>query len=736
MFGRDIDKHKTQEIIENIILWITLYGEDKSMLTRVIRSHYSNEEVSDSQVKEICKLNYNGWGRLSKEFLQETIGTDLRTGEQKSIIQALRSTNDNLMQLLSSNYTFADIIEEQNTENQNNISEFTYDSLVKDIVASPAIKRAIWQVLLITGEIHKITNKMPKKIFIEMARGPEEKKRTDSRKSRLIHLYENCKTEERDWKEELEKTPESDFRSIKLYLYYTQMGKCMYSGESIELSQLAYTNIYDRDHIYPQSKTKDDSLDNLVLVNKGFNAGKSDNIISPKIQREMEPHWRMLKNRGLISQQKYDRLTRKTPLTDEELAGFINRQLVETRQSTKVVASILRMIYPDSEVVYVKAKAVSDFRQEKLEMVKVRDVSDYHHAKDAFLNIIVGNVYHTKFTSNPMEWLRKNTTRKYSLNRMFDFDLFDEDKVVWKRGNSGTLALVRKVMRKNNILVTRYATCNKGELFDSQAVAKDRNPAVSIKAGMDVTKYGGYKGITPAYFMLVESTDKKGKKQRSIETIPLYLLSNFEGDNIDLLVEYCKAEYELKEPKIIISKIKKNAYMKINGFPMNIRGTTGSGQIIIQGAVQLCLDEEYEIYLKSVLKYLQRNSNRKDKKTDLLINEYDGITIDQNLALYDAFLNKHRISIYKYRPSNQIAKLEQGREKFLTLNLEKQCIVLGEILHLFQCKSLTSDLRLIGGSKEAGRTLINKKISSYDSAKLIHQSPTGIFEQEKDLLTI
>ncbi len=41
---------------------------------------------------------------------------------------------------------------------------------------------------------------------------------------------------------------------------------------------------------------------------------------------------------GFISKEKYERLVRNTELTPEELAGFIERQIVETRQSTKAVA--------------------------------------------------------------------------------------------------------------------------------------------------------------------------------------------------------------------------------------------------------------------------------------------------------------------------------------------------------------------------------------------------------------
>ena len=86
--------------------------------------------------------------------------------------------------------------------------------IVDDIAASPSIKRAVWQVILISEEIRKIMGKEPTKIFVEVARGAGEKKRTVSRKDRLISLYESCKDESKDWKKELEQRPEDDFHSI------------------------------------------------------------------------------------------------------------------------------------------------------------------------------------------------------------------------------------------------------------------------------------------------------------------------------------------------------------------------------------------------------------------------------------------------------------------------------------------------------------------------------------------
>lgn len=185
----------------------------------------------------------------------------------------------------------------------------------------------------------------------------------------LSDLYTKCKKEEPEWIEalctSLEKHEEHQLRSDKLYLYYTQKGRCMYSGEPIDLEDLWDNTKYDIDHIYPQSKTMDDSLKNRVLVKKEYNAKKSDTYpIAADIQKKMMPFWKSLLTGGFIPKEKYDRLVRNNPLDANELAGFIERQIVETRQSTKAVAEILKKILPDTEIVYVKAKTVSNFRQD------------------------------------------------------------------------------------------------------------------------------------------------------------------------------------------------------------------------------------------------------------------------------------------------------------------------------------------------------------------------------------
>lgn len=731
----NIEQDRLKLMIEQIIFWITIYSDGGKILKRKITSNYS-DKLSEEEINKICKIKCSGWGNFSREFLEEIIGTDIETGECQSLIQALRNTNENLMQLLSKKYTYLEQINEENAKNQKDCSEISYKNLVEDLYVSPSVKRSIWQTIQLVEEIKKCMKADPEKIFIEMARQPDERKeRTVSRKNQLLELYKNIK-DEKDWYSIIEGIEENQFRSQDVFLYFTQMGRDMYTGNMIDLDDiLKSSHFYDRDHIYPQSKTKDDSiLNNLVLINKNDNKRKGDGLVPLDIQQNMESFWRMLRSRKLITEEKYKRLTRKTLLTDDELAGFISRQIVETRQSTKATATVLSNIYPNTEIVYVKAKAVSDFKRDYTDVVKVREINDYHHAKDAYLNIVVGNVYHTKFTSNPAKWRSENKDSIYSLNRMFDVDLIKNDKVIWKRGKEGTIRLVKETVERNDILFTRYAYCNKGALFNQQIVKAGKGK-IPVKADKfsDLQRYGGYTSVKPAYFMLVESFSM-GKTIRTIETVPLYLAANFEA-NCDFAKEYCKDQLGLEEPRILIPKIKKNAKLILNGFPMHLTGHNGK-QIGMQVAAQLVLEKEDERYLKKISKYLKKNKARKDKKINISISQYDGITREDNIRIYNMLLEKHQYTIYSKRPANCTKVLEDGKIKFLECTIEEECIVLGEILHLFQCKPLKADLTLIGGTSNAGSVKSNKVISNYKSAKLVYQSVTGLYQQEINLLKI
>ena len=274
---------------------------------------------------------------------------------------------------------------------------------------------------------------------------------------------------------------------------------------------------------------------------------------------------------------------------------------------------------------------------------------------------------------------------------------------------------------------------NKGELFDQNPLKatgdkSKQTTLVPLKKGKEVWKYGGYNSVTPSYFMLVESKDKKGNYIRTIETMPLYKEKEF-SENEELLLNYCKEFHELKEPKIILKCIKKNALLIVNGFPMHLKSSTGL-QLTLQGAVQLILDSDIVIYLKKVMKFVNENNINKNK---LEVTPYMKLSAEENIKLYDIFIQKLTTGIYSKRPVKPVEKLIDARDIFIELTVKEQCIVLSEILHLFQCKPLTSaNLLSINLKKTVGTLKILKNITT-KNVKLVHQSPTGIYEYTVDL---
>ena len=146
IFGEEIEKESIQQMIEDIIKWITIYGNDKEMLKRVIRANYSNQ-LTEEQLKKITGFQYSGWGNFSKMFLRGIIGSDVSTGETFDIITAMWGTDNNLMQILSKKFTFMDYVEDFNSDKVGKIDKVTYDSTVKEMFLSPKNKRAVWQTI-------------------------------------------------------------------------------------------------------------------------------------------------------------------------------------------------------------------------------------------------------------------------------------------------------------------------------------------------------------------------------------------------------------------------------------------------------------------------------------------------------------------------------------------------------------------------------------------------------------
>lgn len=136
----------------------------------------------------------------------------------------------------------------------------------------------------------------------------------------------------------------SSTQMLKERLYHEQGCHCVYSLKELNLDQVVDDQNYAQiDHIWPRSRTFDNSMENLVLVHAHANQDKGNRIPYDFImQKYGEEHWRrvMAHVQGCkgMSCNKQNRLLTKELDADE----FSARNLVDTRYATRLFARMVR----------------------------------------------------------------------------------------------------------------------------------------------------------------------------------------------------------------------------------------------------------------------------------------------------------------------------------------------------------------------------------------------------------
>lgn len=696
----DIDAYS---FVEDIIARKTYFPDDTNMIKEYLDEKYKGI-FNENERKLIINNKFKDFGNLSRSFLEIEAFVE---GHQISIIEALWFTNFNLMQLLSNKFDFMKKVNELNNVDVENMS-FSIDEFLSGAFISPAVKRSIYQTYLILQRVKNVLGNNPKRVFIEVAKGDGVKERTVSRKKRLEELYKASKN--KTLLNALATYSDDDLKSKKLYLYFEQNGKCMYTNEEINLNEL--DSRYDIDHIYPYSKSDDDSIiNNKVLVVKSANARKSDSYpIDKNIQDKMRGHWYYLYKNKFISQEKYERLIRTYALSDEELASFISRQLVETRQSTKIVGKLVELLFDgETEVVYSKAKHVSNFRNEKRVfpkdvglddifdnknkiahpiLAKCRDINDLHHAKDAYLNIVVGNVYHTKFTKNFVSFIQSK--QKYSLNRVFDFDVKTSKEVAWIAGSEGSIKDVLNQVKKNNINISYRKFKKKGQLTQDKVGVnkgtvpfKEKDPRYLIQGDNGKGfKYGGYKMGFVSYFIMVKHNNKQ-------EILPISVKdkARFEQDKLTYVQnifkgESCEIVYDpiLINSSFVLEKDGKSIELLISG--------KVNDSFKVKTRYKLVLEPEWTLYVKKLFNFVDSNKKKDSLDlTDVDIQKYYAVTKERNIKLYAYLIHKIEnsgLNIVLENFNNN--KLKPSQELFNSLDIFSQAKSLALILKFINVK--------------------------------------------------
>lgn len=729
--------------IEDIVMILTVF-EDRVMRRRQLEKF--SQLLSEKTLKELSRKHYTGWGRLSNRLINE-----IRDKEShKTILEYLidddihedRVRNRNFMQLINDDDLS---FKEQIQEAQINEIDDEIESIVEDLPGSPAIKKGITQSIKIVDEIIDIMGYRPKNIVIEMAR--ENQTTSQGKKAstqRLKKLEESLKSLGSDLlKKNLVKN--EDLRKNRLYLYFLQNGKDIYTDKCLDIQQLSN---YDIDHVIPQSFITDNSIDNIVLTSSTENRKKLDDVPSETVVKKQRLFWESLLKAGLMSERKFMNLTKaeRGGLSKADKERFIHRQLVETRQITKRVAAILNERYntqdemsesetDKTKVILLKAALISQFRKQ-FGIYKIREANDYHHGHDAYLNAVIAvklmqinpklapDLIYGEYRPYKLFSDNKATREKYRMtnliNRFEKEHIVDENgEILWSK--SRDLTMIKKVMNYRQMNFVWKVEENQGEFYDQNIVSSSKTSKLrSIKNGVNPNRYGGYAKANPAYFVAVQYTGIKRNKEvikNRIISIPIIDRKDFEDGPIKYLMSKGYAN-----PKVL-NKLKINTLFELSD---------GTRRLIFGAPAYLdddrgTLAKANQMYLPiSLYAFLYHL-----KRYDLAENPDSVQFVDEHHQCLDELIN------YIINFSKKYVDADTNLEKIIdSLNKALKEMSLNEI-----GKEINKIFEFTAVGSPRAFTFFDVKITKKEyrtmtnlwSADIIYQSITGLYETRINL---
>lgn len=740
IFGDMINDTDKQADFEQFIEWSTIFEDGRIFADKLSGITW----LSDDQRNSLSVKRYRGWGRLSDKLLMKIVD---QNGQR--IMDKLWDTNDNFMQIVHSE----DIDKVVTESNQLLLEDNDTQEVINNLYTSPQNKKALRQILLVVDDIQKaMKNKAPSRILIEFAREKESNPRLSvQRKRQIENVYQTISSEllsDSNIKAELKDLSNSALANTRLFLYFMQGGRDMYTNQPLNIDRLSE---YDIDHILPQAFIKDNSLDNRVLVSAKINRSKSNQLplndfAEVKYGQAMRTSWEQMLRAGLITRKKYNNLTLNPEhMNKYTMNGFINRQLVETRQVIKLATNLLISKYAEDDVklITVKSNLTHQMRQD-FDFPKNRNLNNHHHAFDAYLTAFVGLYLLKKYPKLESYFVYGEYQKGMPKNsewHNFNFlsglrkeQIVDENtgEIIWQQ--AADLAYMNKIYNFKKIVMAREVHTNHNALYnqtiykakDDKASGQGAKQLIPTKLDKPTELYGGYTSKKISYMCLVRIEDKKGVSYQICGVNRLWV------DDLEKIAD--KNERKAKLKMLLTPQFKANTVFDIvlDKVLINQRFYDKGQELTV--ASDSYRHNAQELILKKGSIQLLNNDVSKNEAHDKAIDVYEEIVeqVNKYFPLYD--INGFR------------QKLDDGKIIFSELPWDDQWEnrkmvqagqknLLDKILIGLHANSSRIKLKELGFKTDFGM-LTAKRITFTVETQIIYQSPTGLFERRvalKDL---
>lgn len=401
-----VGKTTFENLLNNVILYdaiateLTYNKTDDTIKSKLLEifsntAHYPHHFTLEEQQQIIHALIEDGVG------FDKNISLSLKA--LYKIIPYLEDANsyDKACELAGYNHSYKDNMRHKKLPSIQSLG-------LDQELTNPVVIRAISQLRKVINAIIDIYGS-PYQINIELARdigrSPMQRNEITRRQKenrdntdRLIELF----------KEYFNRVPVKD-ELLKYRLWKQQDGKCIYSGDNINLESILHgTNVTQVDHILPFSRSFDDSLNNKVLCLTGENQRKANKIPFEYLGSSLEKwHWfkehcESLFKHGRQAGFSYKKL-QNLLLKEFNQEGFIERNINDTRYISRFCSNYLKdyLLFLDktnTKPVRSLAGQATAFVRAHWGLIKSREANDLHHAQDACVIAAVTTSIQQKIT--------------------------------------------------------------------------------------------------------------------------------------------------------------------------------------------------------------------------------------------------------------------------------------------------------------------------------------------------
>ena len=793
---------KRAEALEKVILWSTVYKDRKIYKKRLWTE--LRDEFTDDELRQLERLRYDGWGRFCRRILEEEL-CDYQ-GKKRSVIQIMRKNSLCFMQI----YHRKDFGNLKNNIPKVNQEEFasgiTYDMLCERLHCSPALRRGIWTAIRVISELEAVMNRKAdsyrlKSVYIRNQRESNaqravEKQSSHARYDQVRKLYNNYEklsgqAIDPELRAELE-TCRTDMTDTQ-YLYFTQLGRCMYTGRKIDLKN---TTSYITDYIIPLGLLDDTTLDNRILILQDYNTRKFNQPMPEEIIQKMSGFWGMLHTHGLITFAKLGSLL-KSEYTDDDLHYYLRRQWTGTGLIMENLTRLLKEYYTCRQgstvnVYGINAKLVNQFRNAGNNYY-IKNLNDAQQMYDAFLTAHIGSFadqYLSKDLTNEDGFFRRELARLERLGyqdkngilvSMYNFNQRNEanhnpavDKGIldlvpdenayssrilrnWRNAKQEEIAqaddvkdspwtgaqarweYLKQVYGWHDGYVNYILKENGGQFYHERIYRPTETVHIPVKDGLDPQKYGGHMNAKTAYMAVIAYEEGKDKTTyKEIVNIPVYVAAKARRQP-DILLQYIREGLGFNEHsrqhnvRIVKDKVMLHQEIVLDGHPYYLMSAS---ELIT--AKQLYISPQYiqTIWTATTMKLDQETVDEyvyREYIDEEMVNNALGHLLDKLLYQYNIYpllCQKVAENLEALKRISLLGKLRLIAAMTNAMNTQSIRIK-GALADIVSEENKADpELQL---SLAGDNRLNNRRIRTDGELVLVNRSVTGIYENETRL---